>query len=265
MTAERKTPLEWPVGALPSAALTFCRKAADIVASLPPRDVQVGHEIAFATWLSPADEYGIWMQTRQAGQLRPFGAGQTAGLGERGPAELAISHLTRVPDIKLSVTELERVAGLGRDGLEPGVRQKRVFTQADERGRRTEFIRPEAVPQALDRICSIWNDPPQDVPALFVALWICVATTNAHPFLDGNGRLARALMVAYLTRTGLTRHGAIPFGALKYAAQGNFEAALRYAEATGDWLPLIKVFYVLVGSYSILLERFQRSNEKSVA
>ena len=265
MTAGSKKPLDWPVERLPSAITTFCRKTADIIAALPVGDFESGREAEFAAWLSPADEYGVWMQTRQAGQLRPFDAGQVAKLCERGASEIAVQHLLRDPDFELSIAELGHVAVLGREGLEPGVRQKRVFTQADDQGRRTEFIPVQHVAQSLDRICTIWNEASHETPDVFTALWIWVAITNAHPFQDGNGRLGRALMNAYLIRTGLNRHGPIPFGALKYAAQGNFEAAVRYMEATGDWLPLVKVFNVLIGSYSILFERFQRANEKSLA
>jgi Fic family protein len=69
--------------------------------------------------------------------------------------------------------------------------------------RNAEFIPPphELVPELLDDLCAFCNR--EDVPAVIQAAIAHVQFETIHPFLDGNGRVGRALILAVFRRRGI--------------------------------------------------------------
>ena len=64
----------------------------------------------------------------------------------------------------------------------------------------------------------------------------CFARTIiAHPYPDGNGRLARALVHAALARTGNYAAPFLPLAPAFYMNAAKVAAALRQLSDTGDW------------------------------
>jgi Fic family protein len=68
-----------------------------------------------------------------------------------------------------------------------------------------DFVPPRHDPEMLDALAD-WerylNDPEHEVPPLVVCALLHYQFETIHPFLDGNGRLGRLVIVLYLLATG---------------------------------------------------------------
>jgi Fic family protein len=67
---------------------------------------------------------------------------------------------------------------------------------------------PEVVPTLLEDLCTFCNT--DDVPAVVQAAIVHAQFETIHPFVDGNGRVGRALIHLVLRRRGLAAHAAPP-------------------------------------------------------
>lgn len=95
---------------------------------------------------------------------------------------------------------------------------------------------PESVPDYLEDLFAYANR--DDVPALVQAAIVHAQFESIHPFIDGNGRLGRALIHAVLRRRRATRHLTVPIAsALVAHRERYFEALNRYRE--GSAAPVI--------------------------
>lgn len=74
--------------------------------------------------------------------------------------------------------------------------------------------------------------------SLHTAIAALAAILNAHPFGDGNGRMARALYGHLLGQLGL--RGYFPFAAVFHASCGVFELCLREGEVRRNWRPFLR-------------------------
>ena len=110
---------------------------------------------------------------------------------------------------------------------------------ANQQGQRAECLKPlsvGAVPEQLDELCSTWRDR---YPALLrespLGKLEAIARFHArllviHPFLDGNGRLARAILMQQcldlfgVANMSLLDQGAGYYRALRLADNGNLKA-----------------------------------------
>jgi len=75
----------------------------------------------------------------------------------------------------------------------------------------------------------------------------CFARTiMAHPYPDGNGRLARALVHAALARAGNYTAPLLPLAPAFYMNAAKVAAALRRLSDTGDWDAFNAVFWLVI-------------------
>lgn len=231
------------------------------LAGLPPPGGVGSRERALAAWLSPQQARRIQDNTRDP--LSDFLAGETRSLStflDRRPLDPVGRTLCAHAAAPMTIERLQRIAGgcVGRKS-QP-IRAKGHRTTADKDGRSVDFIPPEEVKPALERICAHWNGMLAQTgeAAVASAVWILVAVLNAHAFPNGNGRLARALFSGALARTGACRHGYIPLGPLIYATQGNFEVGVRRAELQDDWSTLARMLDQMIADYAELLPAFEQ-------
>ncbi|KAA1426278.1 Fic family protein [Nocardioides antri] len=95
---------------------------------------------------------------------------------------------------------------------------------------------PETVPDYLDDLFAYANR--DDVPILVQAAIVHAQFESIHPFIDGNGRLGRALIHAVLRRRRATRHLTVPIAsALVAHREGYFDALNHYREGSAG--PLV--------------------------
>ncbi|MDF0490157.1 Fic family protein [Sphingomonas sp. H39-1-10] len=72
----------------------------------------------------------------------------------------------------------------------------------------------------------------------FDAVVSLVALTNCHPFLDGNGRVARIVANRLLDRTASAARVYLPLREIAIFSRGGYILRVREAELQGNWLPL---------------------------
>lgn len=95
----------------------------------------------------------------------------------------------------------------GGRGKSPGeVRRSQVWIGGTRPGN-AAFVPPpaDAVPDCLAALERFLNDDPEPVPPLLKAALVHVQFETIHPFLDGNGRLGRLLIVLQLVADGVLR------------------------------------------------------------
>ena len=103
------------------------------------------------------------------------------------------------------------------------------------------FVPPHhsRVPAAIDDLVRFARRT--DIPTLAHASLVHAQFETIHPFVDGNGRVGRALVHAQLRAAGLTRHVTVPVSAgLLGDVDGYFGALGAYR--TGDVVPLVERF-----------------------
>lgn len=90
---------------------------------------------------------------------------------------------------------------------------------------------PETVPAYLDDLVAFANR--DDLPALAQAAIVHAQFESIHPFLDGNGRIGRALIHAVLRRRRASRHLTVPIAsALVAHRERYFDALVDYRRGT---------------------------------
>lgn len=113
-----------------------------------------------------------------------------------------------------------------------------VFTSHDTRGMRCAFCPPSDLSRQLD-LLSLTLDEWGDYPC-FRAILLLVGILAIHPFIDGNGRTARACFNAILE--GPPSFSVIPLRTIFDCSDGGFEIRLRDAVFNGSWGPLVSYF-----------------------
>lgn len=104
-----------------------------------------------------------------------------------------------------------------------------------------DFVPPHhtRVEENLDDLWSFLAQPP-GLPLAHVAVAHAQFET-IHPFVDGNGRVGRALVHAYLRSAGLAEHVTVPISAGLLADTGGYVRALD-AYRAGDPAPIVAEF-----------------------
>lgn len=104
-----------------------------------------------------------------------------------------------------------------------------------------QYCPPEHVGSELDNLLSWYHDyvqQPNDYHPLLVAAWLHHRFAQIHPFPDGNGRVARALVTWHLIQ-----HGYLPIVVTRHD-RNNYINALEAAD-DGDLGPLVRLTALL--------------------
>ena len=140
-----------------------------------------------------------------------------------------------------SVVRLQREL-LGDTGLHIGVRNEQVWIGTSG----SSPIGAAFVPPRYDRVAANLDDlwaylrQPPRLPLAHVAVAHAQFET-IHPFVDGNGRVGRALIHAYLRQCGLTSHVTVPVSAGLLADTRAYVDALT-SYRRGDPVPIVTEF-----------------------
>lgn len=116
-----------------------------------------------------------------------------------------------------------------------GLRTIHVSLSADRFGRQTTFAAPDDLRRQLDLLSSAARDW-EDYRG-FRALLVLVAILAIHPFVDGNGRTARACFNAVLADELVSPF--VPLRMIFDCSSGGFEIRLRDAIFNGAWGGLV--------------------------
>ncbi len=253
-----RKPISYPASAS-SETVELCEALAGVIQNLPARPIVRGREAKFAAWLGDRRMKEIEDLTRD--ELSEYFAGTQRDLSHferRIPEEAVVQFLVDRP--RIDSPALKVAAGVATGGPFPDIRSTVITTQPDRQGRYVQFIAPDHISGVLSEVYRVWAMAAPAPEAVFNAVWLLAAVLNAHPFPDGNGRLARALCNAYLLKSGVLCHGALPLGALIYASRGNFEIAMRRVEIMQTWEPLCRFFLATITAYAAWIEVFEMTN-----
>jgi hypothetical protein len=244
----RKLPLTFPGGIDDPCVQEHWGSCASLLSEISGIDGYGLSEAEFSRSLSTTDETQIFTATRDVlTSFRPLSPRDMGLFATRPALEVSIADFGLHGQLDLPA--IERIAGICIGATLQRMRRGRQFTAPDELGRQVEFISAEELPSALDQVCKVWNEPAIGPSAVARGIWIFIATLNAHAFEDGNGRLGRFLLNAYLIKCGLLKGFPIPLGPLIYASGGNVELAVRRAEAFGDFTDVSEVFREMLSFY----------------
>lgn len=125
----------------------------------------------------------------------------------------------------------------GGRGKTPGeVRRSQVWIGGTRPGN-AAFVPPpaDAVPDGLASLERFLNNDPEPVPPLIKAALAHVQFETIHPFLDGNGRLGRLLIVLQLVADGVLREPML-FPSLFFKThRALYYELLNEVRLRGDW------------------------------
>jgi Fic family protein len=125
----------------------------------------------------------------------------------------------------------------GGRGKTPGeVRRTQVWIGGTRPGNAV-FVPPpaDAVPECLTSLERFLNDEPEPVPPLIKAALAHVQFETIHPFLDGNGRLGRLLIVLQLVADGVLREPMLYPSLFFKAHRALYYELLNEVRLRGDW------------------------------
>ncbi|MFZ5655349.1 MAG: Fic family protein [Pseudomonadota bacterium] len=125
----------------------------------------------------------------------------------------------------------------GGRGKTPGeVRRSQVWIGGTRPGNAV-FVPPpaDAVPLCLAALERFLNDEPEPVPPLIKAALAHVQFETIHPFLDGNGRLGRLLIVLQLVADGVLREPMLYPSLFFKTHRALYYELLNEVRLRGDW------------------------------
>ena len=125
----------------------------------------------------------------------------------------------------------------GGYGKTPGeVRRSQVWIGGTRPGN-AAFVPPpaDALPECLTSLERFLNDDPEPVPPLIKAALVHVQFETIHPFLDGNGRLGRLLIVLQLVADGVLREPMLYPSLFFKTHRALYYELLNEVRLRGDW------------------------------
>jgi Fic family protein len=99
------------------------------------------------------------------------------------------------------------------------------------------FVPPpaDAVPDSLKHLERFLNDEPEQTPPLLKAALAHVQFETIHPFLDGNGRIGRLMIVLQLVADGLLREPLLYTSLYFKTYRSTYYELLNDVRRQGDW------------------------------
>ncbi|PIY80352.1 MAG: hypothetical protein COY80_03295 [Candidatus Pacebacteria bacterium CG_4_10_14_0_8_um_filter_42_14] len=135
----------------------------------------------------------------------------------------------------------------------------------------TTHVPPDEIilDKELDRLIAYANDSLDDkfthpiIKAIFIHFWV----GYLHPFVDGNGRLARALFYWYLLKKGYWTFSYIPISTVIKKSSTQYAMAYIYAEQDGDDITYFLDYQMrkvmqAMKEFSDFVERQAKQNQK---
>ncbi|HUF80258.1 MAG TPA: Fic family protein [Burkholderiales bacterium] len=122
-------------------------------------------------------------------------------------------------------------------GKAPGeVRRSQVWIGGTRPGN-AAFVPPppDALPDCLRALERFLNDEPEPTPPLLKAALVHVQFETIHPFLDGNGRIGRLLIVLQLVADGVLREPMLYPSLFFKAHRAQYYDLLNGVRLRGDW------------------------------
>lgn len=122
-------------------------------------------------------------------------------------------------------------------GKTPGeVRRSQVWIGGTRPGNAV-FVPPpaDAVPECLGHLERFINDEPEATPPLVKAALVHVQFETIHPFLDGNGRIGRLLIVMQLVADGVLRQPMLYPSLFFKTHRALYYELLNEVRLRGDW------------------------------
>jgi Fic family protein len=122
-------------------------------------------------------------------------------------------------------------------GKAPGeVRRSQVWIGGTRPGN-AAFVPPppDALPDCLRALERFLNDEPEPTPPLLKAALAHVQFETIHPFLDGNGRIGRLLIVLQLVADGVLREPMLYPSLFFKAHRAQYYDLLNGVRLRGDW------------------------------
>lgn len=129
-------------------------------------------------------------------------------------------------------------------GKAPGdVRRSQVWIGGTRPGN-AAFVPPpaDAVPDALAALERFLNDQPEATPPLIKAALAHVQFETIHPFLDGNGRIGRLLIVLQLVADGVLREPMLYPSLYFKTHRARYYELLDGVRQHGDWEAWLEFF-----------------------
>jgi len=124
----------------------------------------------------------------------------------------------------------------GRSKAPGEVRRSQVWIGGTRPGNAV-FVPPpaEAVPDCMAALERFLNDQPESIPPLIKAALAHVQFETIHPFLDGNGRLGRLLIVLQLVADGVLREPMLYPSLYFKTHRALYYELLNEVRLRGDW------------------------------
>jgi Fic family protein len=122
-------------------------------------------------------------------------------------------------------------------GKAPGdIRRSQVWIGGTRLGN-AAFVPPpaDAVPDCLTHLERFMNDEPEPTPPLIKAALVHVQFETIHPFLDGNGRIGRLLIVLQLVADGVLREPMLYPSLFFKTHRALYYELLNEVRLHGDW------------------------------
>jgi len=113
------------------------------------------------------------------------------------------------------------------------LRDHPIYLAPDVHGRYGEFPDHGVLEPQLQRLFHVLCD--DRLASIYRASVAYVVICGAHPFADGNGRVARLLFNALLVHGGMPVHSYVPFKAIHWMSNGGLSLRLRRALQHGTW------------------------------
>lgn len=143
-----------------------------------------------------------------------------------------------------TICKMLEAAACALTGTIVTIRATRVGVRPDKRGCTVEFVQPSDIPAALMALWKYMADLPSSRQDLLGASVATVGLMNCHPFLDGNGRLARVLFNALMGRTS---QNYIPLYDFYNCSPGAHVLRIRQAELFGEWDDWVRFHCDIIG------------------